>query len=229
MRIFLFGALALFLSAPFCFCQPKLEIAEGMSPDFGTVYTPTMERTLTLKNVGTDTLTVSDVSTSCGCTAALASKDHIPPGQSGTVSITFDAKRYNGPVSKAISMNTNDASQKHVNVTFKVNVVKSLQCDPEYFFFSATVDSTDEKSVTIENTSDKPIHIKAVTPSSGFISVKLSKNDLDPGEEATLTGTIRPTVAGTERGSVELTTDFKPYPKFTVTYFALAKAKKARP
>lgn len=229
MRISLFGALALFLSAPFCFSQPKLQIAEGLSPDFGTVYTPTMQRFLTLKNVGTDTLTISDVSTSCGCTAALVSMDHIPPGQSGTVSITFDAKRYTGPVSKAISMNTNDASQKHVNVTFKANVVKSLQCDPEYFFFSAMVDSAAENTVTIENTSSQTIHIKSVTPSSGFISVKLSKNDLDPGEEATLTGTIRPTVAGTERGSIELTTDFKPYPKFTVTYFALAKAKKAKP
>jgi hypothetical protein len=230
MQVLRLGALALLmLCAPFCFSQSKLLIVEGTSPDFGDIYTPTAERFLTLKNIGKDTLTISGVSTSCGCTAALVSKDHIPPGQSGTVSIKFDAKRFTGPVQKGISMNTNDETQKHVNITFKANVIKSLECDPEYFFFSGMIDSTDERTITIQNTSSQTIHILSFKPSSNFISVKLSDKELEPNEEATLTGTIHPTEAGTVRGDIEFVTDFSPYPKISVGFFAYTKPKKAKP
>ena len=216
------------LCAPFCFSQPKLLIVEGTSPNFGDIYTPTAERFLTLKNIGTDTLIISGVSTSCGCTAALVSNDHIAPKESGTVSIRFDAKRFSGPVVKAVSWNTNDSTHKHVNINFTANVIKSLECDPEYFFFSTTIDSTEVKTVTIQNSSSRTIHIHSVTPSSNFISVTLSDTELEPNEEATLTGTIHPTEAGTVRGSIEIATDFSLYPKVSVGFFAYTKPRKAK-
>ncbi len=224
------GALAaLLLCAPFCFSQPKMFLVDGKSPDFGDIYTPATERLLTFKNIGTDTLTISNVSTSCGCTVALLSNDHIAPGGSGILSVKFEAKRFSGKVEKAISLNTNDTEQKHVSINFHANVIKSLELEPEYFFFSAFPDSTTEKTITITNSSSQTIHIQSVKPSSDFITVKISSDKLEPGDEATLTGTIHPIEAGTTRGDIEITTDFSPYPKFTVSFFAYIKAQKAKP
>jgi hypothetical protein len=223
------GALAcLMLCAPFCFltAQPKLMIVGGTTPDFGSVFTPSMERFITLKNVGTDTLTIANVSTSCGCTAALISNAHIAAGDSGILSIKFDAKRYAGPVQKTISMYTNDSTQKHIGIVFAVNVIKSLEVDPEYMFFYTTIDSTAESILSIKNSSTQTIRIRSVKPSSDFVSVKISNDKLDPGEEASLTGTIHPTETGTVRGNIEITTDFPIYPKLTVGYFAYTKRKK---
>ena len=232
MRFVVSGALTfLMLCAPLYFlsAQPRLFIVGGMTADFGDVYTPSTERFLTLKNIGTDTLTISDVSTSCGCTAALISHDHIAPNDSGILSVTFDAKRYGGRIEKMISMNTNDTAQKHVNIKFGVNVIKSLDVDPEYMYFYTTVDSTTENTLTIKNSSSQTIRIKSVKPSSDFITVKLSEDKLSPGEEAALTGTIQPKQSGTVRGDIEITTDFTKYPKFAIAFFAYAKAKKPTP
>src|ERR1043166_8182345 len=145
------GALACnMLCAPFSylFGQSKLVIVGRNVLEFGVVYTPSIERFITLKNTGTDTLSISNVSTTCGCTAALLSNAHLAPGDTGTLSIKFDAKRYSGKVQKTVSMNTNDPTQKHININFTADVVKSLDFDPEYMFFSTTVDSTTESTLS---------------------------------------------------------------------------------
>lgn len=232
MYIFRSGALAFAMLCAllhFGVAQPKLIVVGGTTPDFGEVYTPTTERLITLKNAGTDTLTITDLSTSCGCTAALVSNDNIAPGDSGRLSVKFDVRSYSGKVGKSISMNTNDTTQKHVSIKFSANVIRSLSVDPEYFFFSTTVDSLAEKSIVITNSSSQTIRILSVKPSSDFISVQLSQDKLEPGEEATLTGTILPRVSGTARGSIDILSDFQPYPTHSVTYFAHAKARKSKP
>ena len=98
--------------------QPKLHVVGGTSFDFGDVYSTSASKVLTIQNLGRDTLIIFNVGTSCGCTAALASEDHIPPGDSGTVSITFDAKRFSGKVEKLVSLTTNDTSQRYIAINF---------------------------------------------------------------------------------------------------------------
>ncbi|HEV8537479.1 MAG TPA: DUF1573 domain-containing protein [Bacteroidota bacterium] len=218
------------LCAPLHFvsAQPRLSLVGGTTPDFGVIYTPSIERLITLRNVGTDTLTISGVSTSCGCTAALVSNDHIAPGDSGILSVKFDAKSYSGKVEKLVSLNTNDTTQKHVNIKFAATVIKSLDFEPEYFFFSTTIDSLTEKTIAITNSSSQTIHILSVKPSSELVSLKLSEDKLEPGEESSLSCTIRPTEPGTVRGNIEILTDFREHPKLSISYFAYTKAKKIK-
>ncbi|HEY7751916.1 MAG TPA: DUF1573 domain-containing protein, partial [Ignavibacteriaceae bacterium] len=56
--------------------------------DFGKVIEGNkVNYTFQFQNNGSSTLTIKDIRTSCGCTAALVSKDSIEPGENGTLKI----------------------------------------------------------------------------------------------------------------------------------------------
>ncbi len=58
------------------------------------------------KNTGTDPLVISDAQASCGCTKPTFSREPIMPGQTGTVSATFNAASA-GPFNKSVTVTTN--------------------------------------------------------------------------------------------------------------------------
>jgi len=206
--------------------QPKLEIVGGESFDFGDIWTSSAKRLLTLKNRGTSKLVISNVSASCGCTGLLMSDDEIPPGKSGTLQITFDASRFSGHVEKNLTFETNDTTHRRVGIKFTATVNKTLEFDPEYFYFSTYPDSLASKDITIKNSSSTPIKILSITPSSNTVSVSSSLSEIPPGEDAELTATLRLKSTGTSSGEVVITTDHPKVPKFTLRFFALVKEKK---
>jgi hypothetical protein len=54
------------------------------------------------RNSGKSDLLISDVSTSCGCTVPVYTKEPIRPGSSGTIKVTFSSAGKRGYQSKAI-------------------------------------------------------------------------------------------------------------------------------
>ena len=208
-------------------CQPKLNLVGGKRVDFGDIYTISTRKILTLKNVGDDTLIITEVSGSCGCTGTLMTNDHLAPGDSGHLAITFNAKNYNGEIEKAVSFVTNDTTQKYNTITFVGNVIKSFQLEPEYLFFSTTVDSITTKSLTLKNIYSQTIKILSAKTSSSDISIKLSGDKVEPGEELTITAIILLKKAGTASGNIDITTDFVHSPFLSIRYVALAMRKKA--
>lgn len=214
------------LSLSYASSQPKLDLIGGTGFDFGEIWTPTAKKLLTLRNRGNDTLIISNVSASCGCTGALISHDHIAPGDSGLLSITFDASRFGGKVEKFISFESNDTSQKHITITFHANVNKTLDFEPGHFYFSTYPDSLVTKEVTIANSSSATIHILKLQTSSTDFIVSSSATEIGPGEHITLTGSISIKQTGTFRGNVTIITDHPVVPRYTLNYFVLSKEKK---
>ena len=68
--------------------------------------------------MGTDTLIIGRVHSSCGCTAALVSNDEIAPGDSAEIKATFRSKGFSGKVEKKIYVDTNDPA--HYRITYKI-------------------------------------------------------------------------------------------------------------
>ena len=92
--------------------QPKLKIPIGTKFSFGDiVLTSKVQKSVVLKNIGKDTLDISNVHATCGCTAAMLSNNRIAPRDSGMLNITFDASRFSGTVQKGVTFNTNDPKQ----------------------------------------------------------------------------------------------------------------------
>ena len=72
--------------------QPKA-VFDKQEHEFGVVlWKHPVTATFQVKNDGDKPLVISNVTTSCGCTVADWTKTPIAPGQTGTVSSTFDAK-----------------------------------------------------------------------------------------------------------------------------------------
>jgi len=94
------------------------------SKDFGEVNRgEILKHVFRFKNSGDETLLVRRVRTSCGCTAALVSKDELEPGESGEIKVTFNTRGYAGYNKKFVYVETNDpgAPQKRLVLTASID------------------------------------------------------------------------------------------------------------
>lgn len=209
---------------PLLVSQPKATVVGGLSFDFGTLYsTMKVKRLITIRNEGTDTLRVDEVSTSCGCTAALLSRPLIAPRDSGTVEISFDPRKFTGAVEKGVSMKTNDPSNPKAHIVFTANVVKLLEVEPEYMIYRAMVGQPATEQITLTNMSAEPIRIVSVTSSSPLVAFGEFIRELLPNQPAGIAVTLTPTKSGAQNGDIVIATDNPDVPSLTIRFFALAK------
>ena len=207
--------------------QPKMKIVEGTKLDYGTIYSnELMRHELTVKNEGKDTLSVSDISSSCGCTVAMVSKNHIPPKGEGKISISFDPSRFSGTVSKAISFETNDPANPHGHVEFTVNVSKVIEVSEDYITFpGAVVDSTTEVVYGLKNVTDRPIRILSILSTSPIVSAESDTKIIAPQQAAKITASLRSSEKGIFKGNIKIDTDNPNVAHISTRFFALVKSK----
>ena len=73
--------------------------------DFGELKQRVREtRFFKFKNTGDDTLKITGIRTTCGCTAAVVSSESIPPGKEGRIEITFSSSTYVGEITRGVKM-----------------------------------------------------------------------------------------------------------------------------
>jgi len=106
---------------------PHLEVSEE-AWDFGRVEEgEECEHIFKIKNTGGASLVIERVRTSCGCTGALLSKDHLLPGETGEIKVTFYTEGYSGRISKHVYVISNDrkAPTKSLTITLEVSAKSS--------------------------------------------------------------------------------------------------------
>jgi hypothetical protein len=93
--------------------------------DFGNVEEGKLVETkISFKNEGKGILEITDVKTSCGCTAALVSNKRINPGESGNVRIELDTANREGKLTRTVTIMTNDPDNPNPVITLYVNIEK---------------------------------------------------------------------------------------------------------
>jgi hypothetical protein len=223
--IFLASVASILLSTPLI-GQPKIEIVGGSTLDFGDAYAgQKLDRIITIKNTGKDTLHIADVKAQCGCTAAMMSDQdkNLAPKSVGKLSISFDTHAYGGSkVSKQVYITSNDTSNPRMTFTFTANVVNILDMDPKILSFdNMKLDSSYTRTITLTNPSMKNrLKILSVNPNFPMLKVTLLKNELMPGEKTQLQAVFHPTKAGTFQGQIDITTDHSVQPKFSLGFYA---------
>jgi hypothetical protein len=223
IRRSVFFALVILLSVPAGVrSQPVLVVQGGTNIDFGLVYTGRkFVKNVTLKNIGTDTLVISQLSASCGCTGTLLGHDRIPPRDSSTLTITFNSSRFLGKVDKAVTMSSNDPGQPNVRIVFVANVVRVFSLEPEYVVFKTIPDSTVTDTVVLQNISASPVHLLSVESSSPLVKIRTDKKSLSPGEALNILLTFSSNALGTAKGNIAIQTDQENLPALDVRFFAL--------
>jgi len=202
--------------------EPKIKVNTGTTIDLGDMYQgQKVGKTITITNIGGDTLKITGVKAQCGCTAALIDKSEVAPRDSAKLDITFDSHAYLGKVTKQVYISSNDTSNSKVTLNLTANVIQVLKLTPPYFGFdNAKVDSEYVRTVTISNPSqEKTVNITSVDTKLEHVRVSLEKNSLKPGEQAELKVYFKPVKTGSWQGTVEVNTDHPLQPKFDVKVY----------
>ncbi len=89
-------------------------------------------RVIKFTNTGDDTLRITQIQTTCGCTAAIVSSEIIPPGKRGNIKVTFGSSMYLGKITRSVKIHSNDPSNQIVTLTVKADV---LPPTVNFYFF----------------------------------------------------------------------------------------------
>jgi hypothetical protein len=203
---------------------PRLELAGGTTFDFGDIYRGQKATHLfTIKNAGNDTLLIKNVSASCGCTAAMASENVVPPKSTSRLNVTFSSEGYGGRVHKTVTVESNDPLNPVQRVNITANVQPVLEPSPTYLFIPRSkVDSVTLSSILVTNVTQKPVTILGVETSLDGLEVEVPQKALKPSDKTDLRVSYKPSKPGPAYGQIVLKTDFQPQPTVTIRLTANA-------
>ncbi len=121
-------------NSPTLASMPKDSIGENSSAvpviyfpvdehNFGKIKQGTIvSYTFKFMNKGKSTLKIKDITTSCGCTAALVKDKEIAPGKEGELAVQFDSNGKIGKLSRKITILSNDPKQSYKVLTIYADV-----------------------------------------------------------------------------------------------------------
>ena len=130
-----------------------------------------------IKNIGTDTLKITEVKTTCSCTKAPLNKKVIASDDSTEVELIFSAGRYEGEVVKSASITSNDTALGKVKIYFSGKLVLNfnstfpITISPSRvdFSFSSLEEGTDNK---------RKLRIKNISPAEITVAILDYPRDL---------------------------------------------------
>jgi hypothetical protein len=222
-----FFLVALFItnSAALLHAQPKLEIVGGIEFNLGVVPEDTIvHKTLIVRNIGTETLTVKGVRTSCGCTIVKPATDVVAPNDSMELPVSFNTKNFDGPVRKEIYFQTNDSTNLNMDVVLLAEIKAMIELRPHYLqFHEMRLHDSEVRLDTIRNNTDALIRIDSVVTNNTQITTILRDSLLNPGQFTILQTTLRPQRYGNIVGQINMFTNYSRKPSISLSYIGYAK------
>lgn len=178
------------------FGNPKIILLEN-NYNFGKINEgEVVSHKFVIVNGGTDTLKITKVKASCGCTAAEPIKKMLIPGDSTSIEVKFDSRRRRGPQRKFVYIFSNDPENPQTRILFTANVIpkdgisysKPMIKLSKYSHNFGNVKEGEVVGLTVKirNFGDGDLKIKKVNASCGCTAVLLSDKFLKPNEETEL-------------------------------------------
>lgn len=179
---------------------PKIRFEET-SWDFGPAKEgKVLSHIFIFHNDGDAALTINAVRTTCGCTAAVVSKDTLPPGAKGEIRVQFRTKGYSGFNKKYVFVDSDDPEQSRVTlwVTADIDVPPS----PKIVLDRYNVDlglklNSDElvTAITVKNQGQEPLTVGCDHKTASFFQGRKKLNEsvtIAPGRETEIEIRIPP-------------------------------------
>lgn len=172
-------ALVLAIAAPFAIAQekpaPRLTLVEPIK-DFGTV--PKGEKityAFEVKNTGTADLEIIAARPACGCTVAEFDKV-IKPGATGRVAAVVETVNFAGPISKSITLETNDPNTPTAQLTVSAIVKPFVDAYPAGFVrYNLLQGEAETQTVTLYSEETEPFEIVKIESPQPWIKVNQRK------------------------------------------------------
>jgi hypothetical protein len=107
------------------------------------------------KNTGNETVKITDLQSSCGCTVPSLDKKQYAPGESGELRAVFTVGDHLGPQIKTITLKTDLTAQSAILLTFKTDIPPFPDPQPQVVAW-AKADKPDPKTITVLIPPDVP-------------------------------------------------------------------------
>jgi hypothetical protein len=133
--------------------------------------------------LGETPITIKNVRTSCGCTAAKPDKEVYATGDTAEVSYTIKTDGFSGNIHKSIRIDLEGAEVSNASFTIHAVISKDINITPGYLQFrqvSLDSDSSVTEFFEIQNDMDLPVEIKKVTVYNDLIKVVPEKTVIPP-------------------------------------------------
>ncbi|MFB3788348.1 MAG: DUF1573 domain-containing protein [bacterium] len=160
--------------------QPKIEF-DTRSVDFGTAYpNEQLHHDFIFWNKGNQTLEITKVSKTCGCTAPVLSATSVLPSASAIVSVTM---RTSAPVKKSerVILDTNDPENPQVQLALEADVKTLWNFTPKtsFLFNSVPFDSEQTMEIYMKSIDNAPFKILATKVNFPELTVKTGESTAD--------------------------------------------------
>ncbi len=185
---------------------------------FGTVALGTnTTQNIKLSNSGTATLTISNATTSGSGFSIVGGSPSlsIAAGQSQTIQVKF-APLAMGGSSGSLAVTSNDPkSPKDVTLTGTGGQSQIAFAPDSLTFGNVSVGGKASQIVTISNNGNIPLTITSVSIAGAEYSMSgiTAPDTLNPGQSISFTATFAPTVAGSSKGTVAITSNAPNFPQ----------------
>jgi hypothetical protein len=191
--------------------QGKIEVVGGDTYDWGAVSPAKLKSVIEVKNVGDDTLKITNVRPSCGCTTAPIDRNMLMPGESGKISVEIDMTSRTGPTTKTITVSSSDPKNPTQIIYLKADVKRAMTFNPaEYFLVNNGILGQEAvAAVRIVNTGEEAFSVFPPEFVQGNVRVRFdmtAKKEVKPGEELELKAYVTPLEAGSATGIIRVKT-----------------------
>jgi hypothetical protein len=120
------GALLLLALATLAGAEEKKAPGIRVEPesfDFGRALpSKTLRKDFRIRNFGDAPLAIEGVSTTCGCTAAIAAQSRVEPGGATVLRVTLQTRRDFGKIEREVLVRSNDPKEPLVKVRVTATV-----------------------------------------------------------------------------------------------------------
>ena len=153
---------------------PKISFDERVY-DFGLVSREDLpHHRFTFTNTGQADLIISEVDSSCGCTAALLSAETIPPGGLGEIDVSFNPQGRRGKQKQTVSVYSNAENEPIAQLTVKGTVMAAVDVSPDRVLFgSVNNQQATTKRIRVLDSGEGTLKITHIETSSPFLTTEV--------------------------------------------------------
>ena len=145
--------------------------------DFGIVPRgPMLVHYFKVTNTTKETVTISTLGVSCGCVTATAPLSTIKPGESTSLTVTMDTRRFTGPKAVTVYVRFSAPRYEEVTLLMQANGRDDFSMTPDTLVFGTIRRGSEPKaSVQVSFLSDPNFTIKDPTAESNFVKPEVTQ------------------------------------------------------
>lgn len=203
---------------------PHIELSTTVW-DFGEKWSgEPAETVITIMNTGTAVLTIDQIKSSCGCTAAQAKKKELAPGESEDIRVSYTTKKNAEKVSQKVRILTNDPQTPEtvLEVKGRVKQLIKLSEGSDLNLGNVGLNETVTRSVEFECAYPEPLNLTLEPNAAPFFDLALET--LEPGKRFKLTATTKPPLTeGQFNTNAVMKTGLETIPDLSLRVWGLAQ------